>query len=91
MDQSALQRWQRLHLRVVCGEALMGEELALYQAGLREMEQSERIGEVTIDRIREMRQKIRKLDAERLRLEDEVRRLEANLDEQTRQQLAQVE
>jgi hypothetical protein len=91
MDQSDLQRWQRLHLRVVCGEPLLEEEQAFYQTGLRELEQSESIGAVTIDRIREMRQKIRKLNAERLRLEDEVRRLEANLDDQTRQQLAQVE
>ena len=91
MDQSDLQRWQRLHLRVVCGETLLSEDQAFYQAGIRELEQSERIGAVSIDRIREMRQKIRKLDAERLRLEDEVRRLEAGLDEQTRQQLAQVE
>ena len=91
MDQTALQHWQRLHLRVVCGETLSSEEQALYQAGLQELEQSERIGTFTVDRIREMLQKIRKLDTERLRLEDEVRRLEAGLDEQTRQQLAQVE
>jgi hypothetical protein len=91
MDQTALQEWQRLHHRAVCGETLSNEEQALYLAGLRELEQSERIGTITVDRIREMRQKIRKLDSERLRLEDEVRRLEAGLDEQTRQQLAQVE
>jgi len=91
MDQTALQEWQRLHVRVVCGETLSSKEQADYQAGLRELEQSESIGTVTIDRIKEMRQKIRKLDAERLRLEAEVGRLWAGLDEQTRRQLTEEE
>lgn len=91
MDKETLQKWQRLHTRHVSGETLSPQEQALYQSGLRELEQSETIGSATIDRIRELRQKLRKLDAERLRLEEEARRLEAALDERTRQQLALVE
>jgi len=98
MDSTALQQWQRLHLRVVCGETLSREEQDLYRAGLRELEQSEDLGTNTIARIKEMRQKIRVFDtqlaaltAERECLDEEIRRLEAALDEHTRQQLAELE
>jgi hypothetical protein len=95
MDEDTLKRWQRLHLRTASGDTLSAEEQTFYEAGRRELDQSEDIGAGTIARIAQMKQKLTLMEAERtalteerLRLEKEIARLEAALDDRTRRQLA---
>ncbi len=68
MDQETRKRWRGLHLRVACGETLSGDEEAFYQAGLKELEQGEPIGAASMVRLKELRQTIAALEAERAEL-----------------------
>jgi hypothetical protein len=69
--------WRALHLRKACGEALSDEERAAYEAGLREIQQTEGFpGD--IEMLRQLRAEIARLKAEHA----ELQAREAELDRQ---------
>ncbi len=96
MDESAYQRWWRVHVRVARGEPLGREERELYEAARRELDETEILQ--PIDRARRARQELRALEAERGRLEQrrqqldaEIAALESRLAQSTRQLLGAEE
>src|SRR5713226_3410168 len=80
MDEATLKQWQRLHHRVAHGETLSGEEQAFYEAGHRELDQSENIGAATIARIAAMKKTLGERRTELAALSAELLNLEAALD-----------
>jgi hypothetical protein len=82
--------WRALHLRHASGDSLTDEERALYESGLRELEQGESFpGD--LEELRRLRAELRRLKAENTELEaksraldQEIATLEAKLDPRIR-------
>ena len=86
------QQWWQLHLRVARGDSLSPDEQASYHAGRRGLEREERLPET--EQARQAREHLAALEAEhadlerrRQQLDAEIGRLEAQLDDPTRQYL----
>lgn len=93
MDPHTYQRWWVLHLRAARSENLTAEERALYEAGLKQLQQEEvreghRAGIRNLrDTVAALQSEHAQLDARRQKLDAEIMALEATLDERTRQLL----
>jgi hypothetical protein len=90
VDQPTYERWWQLHLRIAHGESLTHEEQSSYDAGRRELEQQEQLGETMA--ARELREELVALEAEhadlerrRQQLDSEIADLESRLSDETRQ------
>lgn len=68
MDAAAQQHWWELHLRVARGESLTPEERNLYEATLRQLDESERLPHLNDAKV--ARDNLHRHEAERARLED---------------------
>ncbi len=77
MDPMAYQQWWQLHLRVARGELLRPEEQPAYEAGRLELEQSEQMAELA--EAKQARDELLALDAERDRLEQRRKQLDAEI------------
>lgn len=97
MDERSYRAWWPLHLRVAKGETLSADEQTAYEAGLQQLDAEEaeafRPDKEIVD-LRELREQVFAADAEHQRLSkqyetmrSEMARLEALLDERTRQAL----
>jgi hypothetical protein len=93
MDEQAYRAWWPLHLRVAKGERLSAEEQAVYAAGKRRLHEEETL-EGSLVRLRQTREEIKALEAERERLQERrqqlrerVTVLEAALSEKAKQAL----
>lgn len=91
MDEATYQRWWPLHIRVAKDEVLAAEEQPFYEAGLRELDEDEKIGQASRTELREVRARVVALQSERANLlkrtrelEQEMTALEAALDERIR-------
>ena len=90
---SVSQEWSALHIRAARGETLSPEERAVYEAGLKQLEEGESYpGVLTL--LKQARAQTAALEAEQaeLRVRHDARKariavLEAALDERTRQAL----
>lgn len=78
MDQTAYKRWWPLHLRVVRGETLTADESAVYEAGLRQLEQEE-AGSISFDAPCEARAPLASLEAEQACLRQRRQEVEAEI------------
>ena len=92
MDQTTYRQWWQLHLRVARGDSLSPDEQSSYYAGHRELEREERLLET--EQARQTREHLAALEAEhadlerrRQQLDAEIRRLESQLEDHTRQYL----
>ncbi len=93
MDETTYRKWHALHLRVARGETLNAQEQAFYDTELRKMHQEEVLN-TDFETLRQMRSRIKELEAEnqrlqaqRARMDQEIAALEAQLNEQTKQLL----
>lgn len=93
MDADLLRQWQLLHGRVMQGDVLKPTEQALYETGCHALDAEECLdGDLT--RLRELRSSIAEAEVELLRLREreavldaQIKDLERNLDQRTRQLL----
>ncbi len=92
MDQTNYQQWWQLHLRVARGDSLSPDEQSSYYAGRRELEREERLLET--EQARQAREYLAALEAKhadlerrRQQVDAEITRLEAQLEDPTRQYL----
>ncbi|MCI0681249.1 MAG: hypothetical protein L0Y71_04025 [Gemmataceae bacterium] len=77
MDETQRQRWWGLHLRVARGELLASEEQAYYETIMRQLD-----GNEPLEPLRsalDTRTKLRQLEAERIRLEEQRSRLDVEI------------
>ena len=79
MDAETLKRWRSLHLRVACGDTLSTDDEQFYRSGLREREQGDPIGAASVARLRELRQSVAVLEAERVDLSERGRQVDARI------------
>ena len=93
MDAARYQAWWQLHLRAARGERLGPEEQTAYEAGARELDETEPLGG-SLDRLRHARAAVTQAEAEcanlhrqRAALDSEMAALEARLSQRTRQAL----
>ena len=93
MNDSAYQIWWTLHLRVAKGETLSREERANYETGRQTFREEEKT-ETSLIQLRQTREEIQKLEAERHRLHaqqqqlrERVMALEAALSESAKKAL----
>ena len=92
MNEAAYREWWTLHLRVAKGEILSRGEQANYETGRQTLREEERI-ETSLIQLRQTREEIRNLEAERERLHaqqhlrERVMALEAALSESAKQAL----
>jgi hypothetical protein len=93
MDAARYPAWWQLHLRAARGERLSPEEQAAYEAGARELDETETMPGA-LSRLRQARAAIAQAEAEcvdlrrqRDALDAEMAALEARLSRQTRQAL----
>ena len=77
MDEAAYQQWWQLHVRVARGESLSPEETSAYAAGRRDLDEDENLRSFEI--AKQARQELQALDAERTRLEQRRRQLDAEI------------
>ena len=77
MDQTVFQRWWDMHVRVAKGVSLNPEEQAFYDSGREELQRDEQLQDVP--RMREDREKLQALEAEREQLESRRRKLEREI------------
>jgi hypothetical protein len=97
MEKQDYSVWWPLHLRRAKGETLSADEQALYEAGVQQLDAEEAETfrrDEELDQLREIRRRVLFADAEHQRLSQqyekmraEMTRLEALLDERTRQAL----
>lgn len=97
MDEQTYRIWWTLHLRVAKGDMLNIDEQRTYETGLQQLDVEETEAfrpEEEIDQLRDLRERVLASDAEHERLSKqyetmraEMARLEALLDEHTRQAL----
>lgn len=74
MDEQAYRTWWPLHLRAAKGEMLSAEEQAIYVEGKRRLHEEEAL-EGSLLRLRQTREEIKALEAERERLQERRRQL----------------
>jgi predicted nuclease with TOPRIM domain len=74
MDEQAYRTWWPLHLRVARGEMLNAEEQAVYVEGKHRLHEEEAL-EASLIRLRQTREEIKSLEAERERLQERRRQL----------------
>jgi len=77
MNEAEYSYWWQLHVRAARGESLSAEEQAVYDAGRGELERSERLQPLWD--AKQSREELRKLEAERTRLEQQRRELDAEI------------
>src|SRR5262245_54438270 len=93
MDQATYQRWWPLHLRVARGEELSAEEWPIYEAGLRQLEQGDKVLASSVA-LQQAPAAVAALEAEhaaiivrRKKLDEEIASLEKALGQQARDPL----
>ena len=93
MDEIRFERWRDLHLRFGRHDHMTPEELAEFEAGCQVLDCEEEPF-LDIPRLREQRARIEELESQNARLraksrrlDSQIKRIEASLSDQTRQQL----
>jgi len=81
MDQAAYQHWWQLHIRVARGDGLNASELALYEAGVAELDAEEQAQweDANIERLRQLKAAVDRLEATHAQLQAKNQQLDRRI------------
>jgi len=81
MDQASYQQWWQFHLRAARGESLSAGEQAMYEAGLEELDDEEKLlwEDRNLDLLRRLKGEVERLEATHAQLQATSQRLDRRI------------